>query len=125
MVEVHVAESSLAAEVCGLVVLIEEVLLLVLAVAVSEAQKPANQVVAWEVDFASGASLVDAAAPTSAASESMLVAAVVADGLVASASLETEAEEGQKALQMAQEILQEFFVLASLPPLRQDSSFYV
>jgi len=115
----------LAAEVCGLVVLVVGVVLLVLAVEVTEAQEPAYQAGAWEVDSASVALLVDAAAPTSAASESMPVVAVVADEVAVSATLEMEAEEEQRALQMAQETLQEFFVLASLPPLRQDSSSYV
>lgn len=115
----------MAAEVCGLVVLVVGVVLLVLAVEVTEAQEPAYQAGAWEVDSASVALLVDAAAPTSAASESMPVVAVVADEVAVSATLEMEAEEEQRALQMAQETLQEFFVLASLPPLRQDSSSYV
>jgi len=53
VVEVHVAESSLAVEVYDLVVLTEEGLLLDLAVEVSEAQKLAYQVVASEVDSAS------------------------------------------------------------------------
>ena len=106
-------------------VLVVGVVLLVLAVEVTEAQEPAYQAGAWEVDSASVALLVDAAAPTSAASESMPVVAVVADEVAVSATLEMEAEEEQRALQMAQETLQEFFVLASLPPLRQDSSSYV
>lgn len=118
-VEVHVAESSLAAEVYCLVMLIA---LLVLAVAISEAQKPAYQVVALEVDFASVASVADAAVPAFAASESMLAVAVVANELAASASPGKEAEVVQKALLLAQEILQELSVLASLPPLRRDSS---
>jgi len=53
VVEVHVAESSLAVEVYDLVVLTEEGLLLDLAVEVSEAQKLAYQVVTSEVDSAS------------------------------------------------------------------------
>jgi len=121
-VEVHVAGSSLAAEVYDLVVLIEEGLLLDLAVEVSEAQKPEYQVAALEVDSASVALMVDAAAPASAAPESMLAVAVAADESATLASLEMEAEEVQKALMLAQGISQVLSVLASLPPLRQDSS---
>ena len=112
----------MAAEVYDLVVLIEEGLLLDLAVEVSEAQKPEYQVAALEVDSASVALMVDAAAPASAAPESMLAVAVAADESATLASLEMEAEEVQKALMLAQGISQVLSVLASLPPLRQDSS---
>jgi len=122
--EVHVAESSLAAEVCGLAMLIEEGLLLDLAAEVSEAQKPAYQVVALEVDSASVAWVADAAVPTFAAFESMLAVAVEANGLAVSASLGKEAEVVQKALLLAQEISQELSVRASLPPLRRGSSSF-